>query len=128
MKSKFIAEAQNGILLFHNEVAYIDHIRSLTGKVAVTVEPYRATRSDRQNRYYWAVVVELLASELGYTKDEMHEALKWKFLRIERDLPTVKSTSKLNTKEMEEYHAQIRMWASAELGIFIPDPNSIDYD
>jgi hypothetical protein len=42
--------------------------------------------------------------------------------------PTVRSTSDLSTIEFEEYCSKIRMWASKELGVYIPSPNEPDLD
>ena len=94
-------------------------------------------RSNPENRYYWGVVVQILAEELGYFKDEMHEILKRKFLTehvllrnkgkeiaAERN----RSTAELSTKEMEDFLSQIRIWASSELSIFIPEPNEVIND
>lgn len=85
-------------------------------------------RTNPQNRYYWGIVVPMLAENFGYTKDEMHEALKWLFLRKpDADPPTVGSTAKLQTKEFAAYIEQIQTWAATEHGIVIPDPDEMDY-
>jgi len=99
-------------------------------EVEITVRRKRKKRSGRENRYYWAVIVDILANHLGYTPQEMHEALKWELLRIRhRGKPdTVKSTADLSTVEFEDYCSRARMWASAELGCYIPLPNEVDYD
>jgi len=84
-------------------------------------------RSEQQNRYYWGVVVDLLAVNTGYTPDEMHEALKFKFLRVRREkLPdTVRSTARLTKDEFCEYIEGIQRWAAVEMGVVIPDPDSV---
>jgi hypothetical protein len=84
-------------------------------------------RSTQQNRFYWGLVVDLLAVHTGYTPDEMHEALKWLFLRIKRDkLPdTVRSTATLTKDEFGEYIDQIQKWAAVDMGVVIPDPESV---
>lgn len=100
--------------------------------------PFSKQRSSPQNSYYWGVVIEVLAnhSEIGYTKDEWHEILKHKFLRITLWIPKkdgikemsviTKTTTKLTTKDFEEYLSQIRSWASQDLGCFIPEPNEME--
>jgi chloramphenicol 3-O-phosphotransferase len=97
--------------------------------VEVIVRRKRKQRSDRQNRYYRGVIVRILADHLGYSEDEMHEALKWEFLRVHHDdkPDTVRSTTTLTTLEFEEYCEKVRMWASKEFGCFIPLPNEVDY-
>ncbi len=85
----------------------------------------RSERSKKQNSYYWGVMVTILSDEWGYTKDEVHDILKAKFL-CEKQIgkpDKIKSTTKLDTKEMVDYQDQIKIWAASEWGIYIPDPN-----
>ena len=85
----------------------------------------RKERSLEQNAYYWGVIIKILSEEIGYTKDEMHEALRYKFLRYENvnGLPTFLSTTQLSTVEWECYMEEVRRWASMDMGIVIPEPN-----
>jgi len=101
-----------------------------SGVYKVTLQKIKDSRSLNQNKYYWAVVVSVLASEVGYFKDEMHMVLRRKFLGYTRTNPITgeqemfaKSTTDLNTQEMEEYLDAIRVWAISELDIYIPLPN-----
>lgn len=82
-------------------------------------------RSRNQNDYYWAVLIDILSNHFGYSPDEMHEALKWEFLRtVEPGKPDrVKSTTELTTIEAEAYYEHIRRWAAAEYDIYIPLPS-----
>jgi hypothetical protein len=100
----------------------------LNAPVDVTVRRHRRTRSDRQHRYYFGVVVEILSEFTGYTSDEMHDALKWKFLQVDpgSSLPTVRSTTNLTTVEFEDFLERVRMWAAADLRVVIPLPNEVD--
>lgn len=105
------------------------HLASLKGKpVAITVKTERVQRSDQANRYYFAVVVTLIAECCGYEKDEMHDLLAMRFLRIEDDpvtgSPRRKHTPETDTKEFSEYvDACIRF--GAELGVVIPEPYEV---
>jgi hypothetical protein len=100
------------------------------GVYTINIQRLKDGRSGNQNRYYWAVVVSVLASELGYFKDEMHDILRRKFLGYTKPNPATgeeewfaKSTTTLNTQEMEEYLESIRVWAINALDIYIPLPN-----
>ena len=96
-------------------------------KVEVIIRKPKTKRSDLQNSYYFGVVVEMLANELGYDKDEMHEILKYKFLQSNSmGMPYVKSTTKLSTGEFEDYLSGIKRWAAEFLHINIPDPNEAE--
>lgn len=94
----------------------------------ITINKQKSTRSLQQNKYYWSGVVPILSIELGYSKDEIHDLLKYKFLKRniivgnEEEI-IVKSTTELTKSEFMEFIASIQQWA-AELNIIIPDPNT----
>ena len=117
-KGKFLPERLDGFKLW---------LDTLEGEVVeTTVRKPKKDRSSRQNKYYWAVPVKILSDVTGYSDEEIHDALKFKFLTDHSEkLPKVKSTASLTTSEFESYLAQVRMWASQE-GWYIPDPNGPD--
>jgi hypothetical protein len=102
-------------------------------RVTIQIKKKRNRRSQgetgrgNQNGYYHGVVIPILCDYFGYTPEEMHEALKYKFNRLPEieyeGLPKIMSTASLNTVEFEEYMSKIRSWASADHGIYIPQPN-----
>lgn len=130
------------------EAAYFfTQIIKFEGKeVEVSISEKKLTRTARQNRYYFGVVVYMVRDrldELGYRKsdldssgvpskltvDDVHEMLKTMFCRadvIDADGvvlgTTVKSTRELSTKEMNDYISQILQWAAQDLELVIPDP------
>ena len=98
--------------------------------VEIVVRKKRTKRSDPQNRYYWGVAIEMLSSFTGYSREEMHDALKEKFLGSERDsmgLVKIRSSASLSKDEFSKYTNQVVRWAAESLGLFIPDPNQVDY-
>jgi hypothetical protein len=128
MKFDFVANLKNGKLsdsFMDNISRYLLTLKD--GPVQVIIQKYRAKRTDQQNRYYWAVVVRTIGHHCGYTDEETHDALRWLFLRQQADGKpnTVKSTTKLNTQEFENYINEIKRWAAMELQLYIPDPNEL---
>lgn len=124
----FRAKVSAGKLEFEKPGDFLTHLESLDGDVDVTVDKRKRKRSDKQNKYYRGVIVKMIADQMGEARHEsVHNMLRGFFLKdyIAR-FPTTKSTTELSTVEMEEYHAKCRMWASQELGLYIPDPNSVD--
>lgn len=103
------------------------------------VKPITKTRSGKQNRYYWGVIIKMIAEEIcGYPasnedRDAIHKEMAKKFLGyaiVEKGgftFEVIRSTTDLNTKEMEEYHEHIRRWASEYLYLYIPLPKEVDY-
>lgn len=123
------------VLKLRNRKAFDAALQKLEGKeVIVGISRARANRSLNQNAWYWGVIVELLSEHTGYTPDEMHEALKAKFIPkrlaiqdgngvIKDDLVIGGSTTGMNKSEFGEYCESIRRWAAEDLGLDIPDPS-----
>ena len=135
MKLETLAEVIEGKLVIPDREGFAQSVRAMSGKVVLTIEPFRRKRSSQQNRYYFGVVIEhvregLLEKGHEYTPIEVHEAMKWKFLRAHEDnveVPTVRSTTTLTTKEFEDFCENIRRWASEYLGKVIPEPGQEEW-
>lgn len=90
-------------------------------------------RSTAQNRYYFGVVLEYIASETGHTVEEVHEYMKAMFLPRKfiaigsKEVELTKSTTTLSTLDMEEYLEKVRVFAAQELGMKIPLPHESDF-
>ena len=100
----------------------------------------KKTRSSEQNRYYWGVVVRMVAegfADLGNPvspdSDEdlhtVHEYLKRRFLKpitaadANGEVHELGySTANLSTSEMMDYIAQVQQFAAEFLNTVIPDP------
>lgn len=130
MNPVFLCKVESGRLIFENPQRYLAYQKSLEGKPLELVLRKRKTqRSNQQNKAYWGIVIEILSKELGYSKDEVHDALKQKFAsRIDfvTGLQIMESTAKMNTKRFMEYYQDIQRWAAEFLNCQIPDPNEID--
>ena len=125
----FPGRVEGGRLKLVNENAFREQVKTLDGKdVELCIRKKKRSRSTNQNAYYWGVVIKLLANHCGYTDEEMHEALKFQFLRVDGIIPTVRSTSDLTTSEFLEYISFIQVWASDTLGVYIPDPNELEQE
>ena len=113
----------------------INYLKELENDYIVSVKKQRNNRSNMQNNYYWACIVQPLASELGYFPDEMHDCLKVKFASEWQSidindrqigLQVINSSARMNTGEFELYAEQIRIWALSELGIRLMLPNEYE--
>ena len=84
------------------------------------------SRTQIQNSYYWGQVIgspskegSLLSNEMfqGYTKQELHEALKEKF--------EVKSTMGMSQEDFTEYINKIIRWAAEFADMYIKEPEDL---
>lgn len=92
-----------------------------TRKWVISCREYKSKRSIEQNSRLWAMYNEI-GAYIGENPDRVHDLMKWKFLRYQdvingETVELVKSTTKLNTKEMTEYQDAIERWA-AEIGFY----------
>jgi hypothetical protein len=86
----------------------------------------KKTRSLNQNKYYWGVVIKILSQHTGYTPDETHQELARMFLSYESGSKRfVRSTTKLNTHDFEQYLEKCRQWSHNEMNAHIPLPNEV---
>jgi len=125
MNQIFLGRIEHGKLILDSPDRFRVHLSRYEGQpVEVVVRKKKSQRSLQQNSYYWGVVIEILRTYFeGYTADELHQALKYKFLRTheDSDLPAAKSTTKLSTKEFGEYIDSIVRWAGEQQpSIYIP--------
>ena len=114
---KHLARIIKGKFVYTNPKKLESQLKRLDD-TSVIVEVYKhiPKRSGALNQYYW--------------KEEMHEVLKAKFLYKKEmiGLEWVKisrSTTDLGNKEFIDYIDKIKIFASMELSIYIPDPNEI---
>lgn len=104
------------------------------GKYSVTVERWVDSRSERQNRAYWACIVAPISEHTGYEPDEVHELLK-RFCNTKRvevmnketgevtEVEIGGSTATLNVEEFSLYFRRCQQFAAERLDVYCPDPN-----
>lgn len=110
----------------------ISYISRIEKEMICEVKKDKRTRSIVQNRYMWFILT-LLQDETGMDRDDFHIYFRSKFLHAEKEIngeiiEYAKSTTALSTIEMEGYLSKIRMFASTELGCFLPLPNETEFN
>ncbi len=124
----FAGRVEGGRISLADPVAWRTLLQRMEGReIDLRLTLRRKVRSLSQNAYYWGCVIPLFAEYCGYDHDEMHEALKMRFLMANPDcrLPTLRSTADLTTAEFTEYIEKARRLA-AEFGVNIPDPGAVE--
>lgn len=110
----------------------LQHIGRFVGReVSVHVDLWTGKRSQRQNRFYWGVLIPAFMQamqqygEIIIDKDEAHEAirLKWlsKLVIIKgQKIRIPKSTTKLDKHEFCRLVEKVEMWCN-QCGIYLPE-------
>ena len=114
-KMRFPCRIENGKLKILNRSEFDSIISNLSGDYYIEIVE-TGVRSSQQNNYYWKIV-DMLAEDLGYTRNEMHGAIKDHF-----DIQTTKT---LTTKEFSQFIERIIMWSAKDLSIVIPDTKTL---
>ena len=94
-------------------------------------------RSSEQNKYWWGVVVKMIADWLrsygnDVTDNDTHEFLKMKYLGKKEVIINGKtfernrSTSELNTQEFSDLKEKVQRDFAVK-GLVIPDPNQTEF-
>lgn len=89
----------------------------------VEITEHKLNRTKQQSRLYWHWM-GVLSDQTGYSKDDMHEFFKGKFLPVEtkkimgKEVTVSASTADLDVKQFTEYLEQICAWAG-EFGFYL---------
>src|SRR3990167_10526909 len=101
--------------------------------VEIVIRKKRRTRTDKQNRYYWGVVIAEIASCAGYRKADayqLHDALAFKFLALPNcpitGSPRRQRTPDTDTEEFGVYLDQVIQWAAETWGVVIPEAHAVE--
>jgi hypothetical protein len=131
VSSAYVADGQ---LKLRNKAAFDKAASAFPdGEYIVTIERKVATRSEQQNRYYWGVVLRLVAEHTGYTADELHEYFKKRFNskrvvfvdtngEVKEEDAIGQSTVKLSKITFGDYLKEIIAFAEDDLNVSIPPP------
>ena len=128
-KLTYCSTVTNGRLQKSTANAIRSDLAGFEGKrVEITISRAKSKRSTLQNALYW-VYVTILADELGYTKQEMHDVIKYKFLKYEKVfektgeiLMTFGSTTQLSRSDFADLIDELQRWAAESLGVVLPEP------
>ena len=120
---------------FQNTPEQIERVCNVLGSLEqdvpyiLQITRFHPPRSQSENKYYWGVIVKAISDYTGMFDDEVHDALKQKFLtesivlKNGIEMSYAKSTASLTTVEFEDYCRKIRIWANTDLGLNIPLPH-----
>jgi hypothetical protein len=133
---KYYSRVVNGKIAEGVALSIRDTIVKAEGKnLVITIKEQGKWRSDKQNAYYWGVVIpaikdlfEVVGTSL--TPEDVHCFLKEHVAGMMKVilLPDggrrviVESSAKLTTVEWENYMEKVRAWA-AQWDLVIPEPN-----
>jgi hypothetical protein len=88
--------------------------------------------TSNQGRYYWGVIIKMVADMLGMFPEDTHHMLLEKFAKVGeatdekgRDLVITESTTGMNVARRERYYDDIKKWMIVDFNLYIPEPGEI---
>ena len=111
---------------FLDEERFVEDLVKLEGKdIIFTILENKDYRTNAQNKLWWKYM-QILSADLGFTKDEMHDLCKIKFLKRERfedgiKVEYLKSTAQLTKKEFNKLVDEVIIWAAQTFSINLPN-------
>jgi hypothetical protein len=133
-KATFLGASRGGDFVPMDSRRWSEYHEDNEGKLSiVTLEPNARKASDRQRKYYFAVVVPMVAELLEsilkepITENDSHEWLKYKFIGPKvtslGDIPP--TTTTLSVDAMTAYIDKVREYFLHFYGAVIPGPNEL---
>lgn len=112
MDRVFQAKKEAGKFVWLDQSLMAEYIQSLQdGLYGLVIKNQYKGRSNQQNRYLFGVVYKLIADETGHTPEEIHEHMRWRFLRkYGGKLETVRSTTSLSTRDYSPHRRAASAW------------------
>ena len=119
----------DGILKIRDRINFDKYLKQFAEKeVTIDIKRKKSKRSIEQNSLWW-VYMTILSGEIGYSKEEIHEICKFKFLQREKvDEKTGEvfkycgSTAKLNKSEFADLISELQQWSAETFSIVLPSP------
>ena len=124
---KAFAKIKKGKIVFDDKAKFLNDVSEFHegARVVIQVNEAQDVRSNQQNRLWWQWM-EIIADELGYNSEEIHEIVKYKFLIYEETIEgdshqIIKSTSTLTKKEFNRLTQDVYYWANDTFNINLPN-------
>lgn len=97
-------------------MAKLNDLVESDGNWQVLIKERNSDRSIEQNARLWELYTSI-GNYLGYTAEEVHELMGYKFLLIEKyvgreKITRIQSTTKLSVRDMQAYQEKIEAWSS----------------
>ena len=123
---KAFGTIKNGKLILNNERRFNDNLNIFEGEeIEIRIKVRANNRTTEQNSLYWKWI-NIMSEEIGFTKEEMHELIKYKFLKRTSinnngvEEVKLKSTTSLTVKEFTKLMDDVLYWSNNTLNINLP--------
>ncbi len=123
---KHFGKIKNFKIDFLDEERFVADLLKFDGMdIVFTLSENKDFRTNSQNKLWWKYM-DIMGGDLGYSKNEMHDICKLKFLKRERvedgiKVEYLKSTAQLTKKEFKKLVDDVIIWAASTFSINLPN-------
>ena len=124
---KAFGKIVKGKIIFDDRAKFLNDVSKFDDDIKVVIEVREAKdiRTNAQNRLWWKWI-DIISSETGNDKTEIHSILKYKFLLREEIIDGeihqgLKSTTTLSKEEFAKLTQDVFFWANDTLNINLPN-------
>lgn len=133
MNKKITGRVENGKFKPDNALDFRLSFASYEGKEVEIVVKRKSKDKNKQYKYLYSTVYQLIANECGCSIEQIDYAMKLKYHFDFNDVlgvrvPKNKSNKFFKTAEFTQYIDNIRKWAMEFLEVRIPEPNEIEME
>lgn len=124
---KYNVKISKGKIIYEANQKLVEYIQTISDDtiVEITITLLEDSRSNKQNKLWWTWA-QIIGDTLGYSKNEIHDILKAKFLTREyivegKTKKYIKSTATLSKTEFNKLTSDVFFWANDTLNINLPN-------
>ena len=116
-----------GKIIFDDKAKFLNEVGEFIegSRIVMEVKEAKDVRTNQQNKLYWSWI-KIIGDNLGYTAEETHNLIKYKFLLREEIIEGetnfyLKSTSSLSETEFVKLTQDVLFWANDTFNINLPN-------
>lgn len=124
---KAFGKIVKGKIIFDNKAKFLNDVGEFIegSRIVMEVKEAKDVRTNQQNKLYWSWI-KIIGDNLGYTAEETHNLIKYKFLLREEIIEGetnfyLKSTSTLSKGEFVKLTEDVLFWANDTFNINLPN-------
>ncbi len=124
---KAFGKIVKGKIVFNNKAKFLNDVAEFHEGtiVVISINEAKDVRTNQQNKLWWAWM-QIIGDTIGYSKNETHDIMKYKFLLREEVIEGesrqyIKSTTTLSKEDFNKIAQDVFFWANDTLNIKLPN-------
>jgi hypothetical protein len=124
---KAFGEIVKGKIVFNNKAKFLNDVAEFNDGtiIVISINEAKDVRTNQQNKLWWAWM-QIIGDTIGYSKNETHDIMKYKFLLREETIEGethqyIKSTTTLSKEDFNKIAQDVFFWANDTLNIKLPN-------